>query len=242
MPVYRQSRYCGACHEGIVFGVHAYGTYSEWLESPAKKQGKQCQDCHMAPTGTLTNIAPRKGGVERRPETLASHAMPGATAAMLRRAVSMQVATRIEKNDRVLEIEIVANHVGHRVPTGYVDRHLVLVVKAAAADANHVVDLTRGERLPQSAGAWSGLPGRIYAKRLIGEKDRTPTPFWLPVERVDDTRLFPGQPDRRTFAFPASTKRATVELWHRRFWAEVAESRGWRDNDTLIASAIVTWD
>jgi hypothetical protein len=64
-PFYRDSRYCASCHEGIVFGVHVYGTYSEWLESPARRQGKQCQDCHMAPTGRLSNVAPGHGGLVR---------------------------------------------------------------------------------------------------------------------------------------------------------------------------------
>src|SRR5262249_39760991 len=36
-PLYRESRYCASCHEGIVFGVPVYTTYSEWLESPARK-------------------------------------------------------------------------------------------------------------------------------------------------------------------------------------------------------------
>ena len=40
-------------HEGVVFGVHVYSTYSEWLDSPARKQGRHCQDCHMKPTGTM---------------------------------------------------------------------------------------------------------------------------------------------------------------------------------------------
>src|SRR5262249_15129574 len=48
-PLYKESRYCASCHEGIVFGVHVYGTYTEWLESPARHEGKQCQTCHMAP-------------------------------------------------------------------------------------------------------------------------------------------------------------------------------------------------
>src|SRR5207249_5009167 len=64
---YRESRYCAACHEGVVFGVHVYSTYSEWLDSPARRQGRHCQDCHMRPTGTMTNIAPGKGGIERDP-------------------------------------------------------------------------------------------------------------------------------------------------------------------------------
>jgi hypothetical protein len=65
--LYRQSRYCASCHEGVVFGVPVYTTYSEWRESPAARQGLHCQDCHMAPTGQMTNFAPGKGGIERDP-------------------------------------------------------------------------------------------------------------------------------------------------------------------------------
>src|SRR5439155_17283988 len=56
-PLYHESRYCASCHEGTVLGAKVYTTYSEWLASPARKQGKQCQDCHMQPTGTMTNMA-----------------------------------------------------------------------------------------------------------------------------------------------------------------------------------------
>src|SRR5207248_1591107 len=65
-PLYKQSLYCASCHEGVVFGVPVYTTYSEWLASLAKKAGQQCQDCHMKPTGAMTNFAPEpfagKGG------------------------------------------------------------------------------------------------------------------------------------------------------------------------------------
>src|SRR5207244_7472645 len=57
-PIYGESRYCASCHEGVVFGVRVYSTYSEWLDSPARREGKQCQTCHMTPTGTLTHLAP----------------------------------------------------------------------------------------------------------------------------------------------------------------------------------------
>ena len=94
LPLYRESRYCASCHEGIVFGVHVYGTYSEWLESPARAQGVQCQGCHMAPTGRMTNIAPGHGGIARDPATLASHGFPGNQADMLRRCLAADVKVR----------------------------------------------------------------------------------------------------------------------------------------------------
>ncbi len=234
LPLYKESRYCAACHEGTVFGVHAYGTYSEWLASPAKQQGKQCQDCHMAPTGAMTNIAPGRGGVERDPRTLASHDFPGVTGDMLRRALKLSVQSEPLADGWRIETTIDPQDVGHRVPTGFVDRHLVLRVQAWDAQGNLIAHAD-GPTLPASARPWQGQAGFLYAKRLVGTDGRTPIPFWLPVAEVIDTRLFPGRIDRRSFVFPATAKRAEVQLWHRRFWQEVADERGWTDHETLVA-------
>jgi hypothetical protein len=233
LPLYKESRYCASCHEGIVFGVRAYGTYSEWLESPAKKAGKQCQDCHMAPTGKMTNIAPGKGGIERQPPTLASHHTSGADRDMLRQSLKMNVQTKIAAKGLVVEVEVVAQQVGHRVPTGFVDRHLILTVLAADEKNQHVA-LLEGPRLLASAGKWKDSAGVLYAKQLIGEANRTPTPFWLPVWKSEDSRLLPEQPRRHEFLFGESARRLHVQLWYRRFWQEVADARGWTDNDMLV--------
>ncbi len=240
LPLYKESRYCASCHEGTVFGLHAYGTYSEWLASPAKKQGKQCQDCHMAPTGKMTNIAPGHGGIERAASTLASHHLPGASLEMLRQSLKVSVQASVEPNGRRVEVAIVAEGVGHRVPTGFPDRQLVMVVKAYDAKGA-LVKLSEGPRLPRSVGKWSGSAGVLYAKQLTGEAARTPIPFWLHVEKIEDTRLHPEHPDRRAFVFAESAHRVTLQLWYRRFWQEVADERGWTDNDTLVVEKTLKW-
>ena len=111
LPLYRQSSYCASCHEGVIYGVHVYGTYSEWLASPARRDGKQCQACHMQPTGMLTNIAPgAKEASSRDPSTLASHfLLPGITAEMLRRCLFAGQGSR--ERWRV-DIEVVADKRG----------------------------------------------------------------------------------------------------------------------------------
>jgi hypothetical protein len=240
LPIYKESRYCASCHEGVVFGVHAYGTYSEWLASPAKRQGKQCQDCHMAPSGTLTNIAPGKGGIERDPKTLASHHTPGGQAEMLKQCLTMRVRTTPSADGRGIEVEITAERVGHQVPTGFVDRQLILLV-TATDEAGQRVAPGAGPRLPPSAGNWSGAAGMLYAKQLFDDKRYSPVPFWTPIEKILDTRLKPDEPDRRTFVFSASARQATVQLWYRRFWHEVAEARGWTDNDVLVREQTIAW-
>src|SRR6185312_5640743 len=126
-PFYRDSRYCAACHEGNVFGVSVYTTYSEWLASPAKRQGKHCQHCHMKPTGKLHNFAPGAGGIDRDPMTLGNHSFwDGSQGAMLRRCLKLDVT----RDGPTLTVSLTAAGVGHRVPTGFVERQLLLVVEA----------------------------------------------------------------------------------------------------------------
>jgi hypothetical protein len=238
-PLYRESRYCASCHEGIVFGVHAYGTYSEWLESPARRQGRQCQDCHMAPSGTLTNIAPGKGGIERDPRTLASHGFPGGQPDLLRRSLAVS-ATPERGGDGVrVRVEVRAEGVGHRVPTGFVDRNVVLVVEALGA-AGEGVPLRDGPRLPAVAGkGFAGRPGRLYAKLLRGPRGEAPVPFWLGQIEAEDTRLTPERSDSSAYLFPTGAARVRVRLLYRRFWPHVAEERGWPGNETVVVDQTV---
>jgi hypothetical protein len=228
--LYKESRYCASCHEGVIFGVHVYGTYSEWLESPARARGQECQSCHMTPTGTMTNMAPGKGGIERDPRTLASHVFPGKEREMLRRCLKV----KIRKAGTDVSVEVRAENVGHRVPTGFIDRNLVLIVEASGPDGKPL-KLVQGPRLPASAGKkLVGSPGRLYAKQLFDPEGRGPIPFWLPHGHIIDTRLLPGRADRSKFTFAAPVKDIHVRLSYRRFWQDVAEARGWADNETLV--------
>jgi hypothetical protein len=238
-PLYRESRYCASCHEGIVFGVHAYGTYSEWLESPARRQGRQCQDCHMAPSGTLTNIAPGKGGIERDPRTLAGHGFPGGQADLLRRCLSVTASAERTKEGVRVRVEVRAESVGHRVPTGFVDRNLVLVVEASDA-AGKPVALLRGPKLPPAAGhAVAGRPGQLYAKLLRGPRGEGPVPFWVELAEPEDTRLIPGRPEQGAYLFPGHPARVRVRLLYRRFWPQVAAERGWPENEVVVIDRTV---
>lgn len=226
-PLYQDSAYCASCHEGTVFGVHVYGTYSEWRASPLGKKGVHCQACHMRPTGTMTNIAPGKGGIERNPWSLASHAFPGATQAMLRRCVRLEVTTETQGANTLVKVALHVGDVGHRVPTGFIDRHLLLVVETKNP-------LVEGPVLDSAAGQLRGKPGRIYAKVLRDDKGRSPLPFWKPHETMTDHRLQPNQTQREQFLFQGDAT-VQVRLIHRRFWDEVARARGWDDNDTIVA-------
>lgn len=232
-PLQRESRYCAACHEGTVFGIHVYGTYSEWLESPAAQAGRTCQSCHMAPTGRMTNFAPNAGGIERDPQTLASHTLfPGGQLQMLQRCLEVD-SNAVREGDVVqCSVGIVPRDVGHRVPTGFIDRHLLLVVEAFDAGGRAVFPAA-GETLPETAGLLAGLPGRLFGRVLVGENGDSPAPFWRATSSLPDTRLVPERREVATWNFPASATRVRIRLLYRRFWPAVAANKNWPD-DTLV--------
>ena len=235
-PLYRDSRYCASCHEGVIFGVHVYSTFSEWQASPAARQGKQCQDCHMKLTGRMANLAPGHGGIERDPSTLHNHRFfDGSQETMLRRAV--QASAEFERGpDGVrARVRLWTEGVGHRLPTGFVDRHLVLVVEGATSAGRSVSPLT-GPKLPAFAGeSLAGQPGRLYARVLRDFEGRAPVPFWLAApDPPPDTRLVPGQVEETQFVFPASLARLRLRVLYRRFWPEVARRKHWPDDEILV--------
>ena len=240
-PVYSQSVYCASCHEGIVFGVHVYSTYSEWQESPAGKEGKQCQSCHMAPTGKMTNMAPGRGGIARDPNTLANHRFfAGSQEDMLRAALT--VAPTVERKDgRVhVQVEVRADNVGHRVPTGFVDRHLLLVVEGLPEADAPAVKPVDGPTLPNVAGqGLAGRAGRLYANLCKDELGRSPVPFWRALNETEDTRLQPGKPDRSTYVFPAEVRKVRLRLLYRKFWDEVAREKDWPDTTITVHEQVV---
>jgi hypothetical protein len=235
-PLYRDSRYCASCHEGIIFGVHVYSTFSEWQASPAARQGKQCQDCHMKPTGRTTNLAPHRGGIERDPRTLHNHRFfDGSQEAMLRRAVRASADFERGSDSVAARVRLWSEGVGHRLPTGFVDRHLVLRVEGETVEGRSLLPRS-GPTLPAFAGAaWAGHPGRLYARLLRDFDGHSPVPFWLasPDPPVD-TRLKPGQIDETLFVFPANLARLRLHVEYRRFWPEVARCKQWPDDGILV--------
>jgi hypothetical protein len=237
-PFYRDSRYCAACHEGVVFGVHVYSTYSEWRESPAARAGRHCQDCHMKPTGRMRNVAPGHGGIDRDPATLGNHRFwDTSQLEMLRRCLRLDV--RLEGRARV-RVRLGAEGVGHRVPTGFIDRQLLVVVEGLDA-AGERVALEEGPTLPPAAGpGLAGLPGRLHARLLKDEAGRGPVPFWRAVPEAEDTRLVPGRPEEQVYVFGPSLSGVRVRVLHRRFWAEVARAKGWPDQDLVVIDRFIS--
>lgn len=236
LALYSRSRYCAPCHEGTVFGVRVYGTYSEWLDSPARRRGVECQGCHMTPTGRMSNVAPGHGGVERDPKSLSNHRfVAGSLTDMLRGCVRLDVTTTRTGDGVTAEVTVEAKDAGHRVPTGFVDRNVALVVEARDAGGAELA-VAEGPRLPDWAGPdVRGKGGKLYARQLKDFDGRHPAPFWRADPDAEDTRLRPDEPDRLRFRFPATAGELRVRLLYRRFWPDVAATKGWPDNEVVIA-------
>jgi hypothetical protein len=236
-PLYRDSRYCASCHEGVVFGVHVYSTYSEWLDSPARRQGLQCQDCHMKPTGRMRNIAPGHGGIDRDPRSLGNHRFfDDSLRDMLRRCLQVEAEIRRDGVSVRAEVRVRAEGVGHRVPTGYIDRHLILIAEGLDDKGRTLQPLQCDSFLPDAVGVeLAGRPGRLYARLLRDEKGHQPAPFWhQDGEEPIDTRLKPGEVDRLRLRYPATLNRLRVRVIYRLFWEEVARTKGWPERDWTI--------
>jgi hypothetical protein len=233
-PFYQESRYCASCHEGVVFGAPVYTTYSEYLQSPARRAGQQCQTCHMAPTGTMTNLASGHGGMRRDPQTLGNHRFfVGSQEEMLRRCLSVSGRLTRQADGLRVEVEVKAEGVGHWVPTGFVDRNLVLLVEGLRN--GKTVAARQGSMLPEMAGdGFAGRSGRLYAKVLKDFDGLKPAPFWRADSDAEDSRLRPGEADRSVYLFATDVERVRYRLVYRRFWPEVTRIKGWPDDRIVV--------
>jgi hypothetical protein len=238
-PIFEQSHYCASCHEGTIFGMPVYTTYSEWLESVASREGKSCQSCHMASDGRTTNMAPGHGGLERSAETLSTHDMlPDGRLAMLRRAVTMVV-----RYGESLHVDLTTSGVGHATPTGYIDRHLLLIIEPKAEDSSSSPEpILDGPRLDSLAGEYENFAGRLFGRVVRDEKGRAPAPFWRAFEDPIDNRLPPDATTTTRWRFQNATPQIRVRLVYRRFWPSVRKTKGWPDDTLVVYDRTVTRD
>jgi hypothetical protein len=249
-PLYRSSYYCASCHEGTLFGTKAYETFSEWAASSYARRGVECQHCHMKPDGTTRNIAPGHGGIDRDPNTLSTHHFPGSMDEFFLRS-SVELTLEAHLADRAVRATATVRsvNVGHRLPTGSPERHLLLIVRATDEHGN-VLAQQSGPSIPSAggvglreAGNLAGSPGKLFGKLLRGPGGDSPAPFWQAIDLDSDTRLLPDQPDRTTFTFDLADSHGPVRLEarliYRRFYKAIADEKSWPDADVVLAERTV---
>jgi len=246
-PLFSTGALCAGCHQYTTDrGIPALDTYGEWLSwSATQDEHRSCQACHMTTGTSIENGKPAKriciNALRRPEEQIHDHSFRGRELAL--EAVQVDVTARIADGRVHVKTTVRSIDVGHKVPTGSSDKHLLLVVMAMDESGRTLVR-TSGPRVPRHAGSLAGQPGREFAQVLADKAGRTHVPFWRAVRMVEDTRLAPGVPVLVEHAFNAPKKgaaRILVKLIHRlRFAAhdvarDIVGGPGVRPLDMLIA-------
>ncbi len=247
-PLQEQSQFCAACHYGTFWDTVIYNSYGEWLESPYNdpETGKQCQDCHMPPTGVSHFALPEAGGLARNPDTIFSHYMPGAAnEELLQNSVTMSVEVEPRDDEITVSVNITNDQAGHHVPTDSPLRHLILVIDSIDSDGNRMIQLD-GPVTPDwvgmgdpSLGYYAGLPGKTYAKVLMERWTQTVPSgsYWNPTKIVIDNRLAAFETDISQYSFQNPENRSAVikvTLIYRRAFLQLAEQKGWIIPDIIM--------
>ena len=154
-----------------------------------------------------------------------------------RRSLTLDARARRTEAGLRVDVTLTVGNVGHRVPTGFPDRQLILAVSADAGEGGAL----QGPVLPDAVGGQlAGKPGRLYAKLLRDFDGVGPVPMWrADPGGVVDTRLLPGTSDANAWVFPPAVRSVRVRLLHRRFWQAVADEKRWTGNETVIAERTV---
>lgn len=254
LPLLSESRFCAACHHGVLGGVVGnmtvtggvliYSSYSEWLDSPYSdpETGQTCQDCHMPVSEHNWFVSEERGGIKRDYVELHNHTMRGAADEdFLQNSVTMESSARRNGNQLEVEVSIINDRTGHHIPTDFPIRSMILVVEALDSEGNRLA-LADGPVNPDFSGDYGGLPGKTFAKVLRDEwSGEMPTgAVWRTVTIVEDTRIPALETDttRYTFDAPAGEDiTVNVRLIFRRAFYTLMQQKGWNDPDILMEHA-----
>jgi hypothetical protein len=200
----------------------------------------------------LTNVAPRKGGLERDPLTIHAHLQLGAMdSEFLQDALTMEVDATREDDTVTVNVSITNDNTGHHIPTDSPLRHMILLVQAKDESGEELLPLDGpivpewvGEGNPDE-GYYAGLPGKAYAKVL--QEMRTGVipsgAYWNKTQIVSDNRIAAFASDNSTYTFRTlenGTTGVTVTLLFRRAFIELMDQKGWNTPDIIMAQESIS--
>jgi hypothetical protein len=249
-PIQTESVFCASCHYGVFWDTVIYNSYGEWLESSYSdpESGQTCQDCHMPPLGATQFATTKAGGLLRDPDEIFSHRMFGASdVEFMQNALSISTTAKLRDGTVLVEVKLLNDKAGHKIPTDSPLRQLLLVVQATNPDGTHL-DQINGTTIPDwggegdpGEGNYGGLPGQAYA--LILEELWTGISpsgaYWNPVRVVSDNRLIPFKAENPRFEFDASDSNSvevSIQLIYRRAYKTLMDQKGWTDEDIILYS------
>jgi hypothetical protein len=161
----------------------------------------------------------------------------------------MRVETESKDEYLQVTVSLFNDNTGHKIPTDYPLRHMLLLVDVLDEDGNPLT-LENGPTLPPWAGEgeadkgyYAGLPGKGYAL-ILSELWTEISPsgaYWNPTRVVEDTRLEPFEEDFSIYRFSVpegGTLKVYVKLLLRRAFIEIMDQKGWIDPDIVMAEWI----
>lgn len=243
LPLITKSQWCAACHQFSFWGTPIYQSYREWLESSYPGRGVECQTCHMPPDGVMTNVAPGRGGVERDPQTIHAHTMPGAAnEELLQNTIALTLTVLPVANTVWVTVTLENVGAGHHAPTDHPGRHMILAVTAKDGQGLPLPQVG-GSTVPGWGGQQAGLAGKAFAKVLrdavTGEYPVVS--YWKQSFIVIDNRIPALGRDISTYAFAAPNSGGSVtvsaELRFRRTFQAEMDVRGWNMPDIVMEAA-----
>jgi hypothetical protein len=247
-PLQNDSEFCAPCHFGDFWGVRIYNSFGEWLESdyadPASGVFQTCQDCHMPLLGNNYFALIEKGGLQRDPNSIFSHRMPGAAdIQLLQNTADLDINVSMEGNQIHVVVSVTNSEAGHHIPTDSPLRQIFLTV-VVKTEQEEELSLIEGDRLPEWAGDLADMPGQYYAK-ILEElwTDVSPTgSYWAQTRLLEDTRLPALETATSRYVFEDdgdSTLTVEVSLIFRRAFYDLMRWKGWDTPDILMEQVIV---
>ena len=195
---------------------------------------------------------PSSGGLERDPETIYSHRMPGAVdMELLEKAVLLSGEAFYTPNGLKVIVEITNHNTGHKIPTDFPGRHLILLVQVydengrpLHQETGPVLPVWTGEGKVEE-GNFSGLAGEAYA--LILEEvwtGKSPSiAYWNPFEVLSDNRIEVDEVKKSEYAFSGSVSgevTISIQLILRRNFKDVMDWKQWDSPDIVIEDLEIT--
>jgi hypothetical protein len=157
----------------------------------------------------------------------------------------MTVQTAVSGNRLLATVVITNIGAGHRVPTDFPGRHMILLVKAKNKQGDPLVRVN-GPIVPVWGGEFAGQPGKIFAKLLqdVASGQMPVISYWKQTLIAEDNRIPALASDRSVYAFELpdsihdSAIQVSAQLIFRRVFSDVGKPKGWNVPDVTMAEAV----
>lgn len=188
--LHTKSEFCAGCHEFSLNGVPISETYSEWKEGPYSAEGKQCQDCHMEAIRGFST----KNGTER--EKIYKHFWYGGhSGQFLEKAFKIESMIQQKGNKAKVTLNITNINVGHKIPSGYPLRKVILNFMATNGERREIFN-----------------DKKVYTKTLLDEYGNEVYEFWKASSIANDNRIKPKETRMEVFEFEVPDGTGKLEI------------------------------